>query len=343
IMSSAWTARQGEVGDLSSKSKDQLLEILSRQEKLLSNKRFLQSLPDKGKKIADFVEKVHIALGHLEEEERKQASLISVRTEFQAKYQHALAKRSTDKHLESNLDMIIPSHDRNQANVNIDAANIQENGGLLGQEESLTSQPEPAETLQTAGGNAAASLMKDTELVEVFGRVTLDESNSGSYQDTIKALSPSKPFQGNQQQKKPHYIEVLEKTEKSVNMRKPRFKPNQLAVKSESSSPSQASGSTTPLIAEARRQRDRKHLDDITAAQLPPLHHSPAQLLSLEESADLLQEQTRKHLELQAKQVAQKLADGLSFKMESYNPEGGPLAAYREVHDDGAQLSSEED
>lgn len=47
--------------------------------------------------------------------------------------------------------------------------------------------------------------------------------------------------------------------------------------------------------------------------------------------------------ELQAKQAAQKLADGLSFKMESYNPEGGPLAAYREVHDDGAQLSSEED
>ncbi|XP_043101627.1 protein GRINL1A isoform X2 [Puntigrus tetrazona] len=321
-MSSAWTARQGEVGDLSSNTKDQLLEILSRQEKLLSNKRFIQSLPDKGKKIADFVEKVHLALGHLEEEERKQASLISVRTEFQAKYQDAFAKRSTDKHLESNLDIIIPSHDRNKANVNIDAANIQKNGGLLGQEESLTSQPEAAETLGTATGNAPASLMKDTELVEAFDRVTLDESNSGSHQDTIKTL----------QQKKPHYIEVLEKTEKSVNTRKPRFKPNH-----------SASGSATPLTAEAKRQRDRKHLDDITAAQLPPLHHSPAQLLSLEESTDLLREQTRKHLELQAKQAAQKLADGLSLKMESYNPEGGPLAAYREVHDDGAQLSSEED
>lgn len=47
--------------------------------------------------------------------------------------------------------------------------------------------------------------------------------------------------------------------------------------------------------------------------------------------------------ELQAKQAAQKLADGLSFKTENYNPEGGPLASYREEHDDGAQLSSEED
>jgi len=47
--------------------------------------------------------------------------------------------------------------------------------------------------------------------------------------------------------------------------------------------------------------------------------------------------------ELQAKQAAQKLADGLRIRMETYNPEGGPLEAYREVHDDGAQLSSEED
>ncbi|KAK7176504.1 hypothetical protein R3I93_000666 [Phoxinus phoxinus] len=342
-MSAAWTARQGEVGDLRSKSKDELLEILSRQEKLLSNKRFVQSLPDKGKKIADFVVKVHLALGHLEEEERKQANLISVRTELQAKYQQALANRSTDKPLGSNLDMIIPSHDGEEANVNIDEANIQENGGLFGREESLTSRPQAAETLGTAAGNATASLMKDTELVEAFGRVTLAENNNASNQGTIKTLPSSKPFLGNPLQKKPHYIELLERTEKSVNMRKPRFKPNQLSVKSTSTSPSVASGSTTPLTAEARRQRDRKHLDDITSAKLPPLHHSPAQLLSLEESSELQQEQTRRHLELQAKQAAQKLADGLSIRMENYNPEGGPLEAYREVHDDGAQLSSEED
>lgn len=190
-------------------------------------RRFIQSLPDKGKKIAHFVEKVRLALGHLEEEERKQASLISVRTEFQAKFQQALAKRSTDDHLDSNLDMIIPSHDRNEANVNINAANIQENGGLFGQEESSTSWPQAVETLETADGNAPASLMKDTQLVEAFGRVTLAESNSGSNQSTVKNLPPSKAFLDKQHQKKPHYIEVLEKSESSVNTRKPRFKPNQ--------------------------------------------------------------------------------------------------------------------
>jgi len=38
------------------------------------------------------------------------------------------------------------------------------------------------------------------------------------------------------------------------------------------------------MTAEERRLRDKKHLNDITAARLPPLHHSPAKLLSIEES-----------------------------------------------------------
>ncbi|XP_051987598.1 DNA-directed RNA polymerase II subunit GRINL1A-like [Xyrauchen texanus] len=342
-MSAEWTARHGQVSDLNSKRKDELLEILTRQEKLLSNKRFIQSLPDKGKKIADFVDKVRLALGHLEEEESKQASLNSVRAEFLAKYQQAFAKRSIDKHLDSNSAMSITSHVKNEANFNITPANIQENGGLFGQE-SMTSQPKAAaETLEAINGNATFLLMKDEGLVEAFGRVTLAESDVASNQNTFKNQPPSNPLLGSQQQKKPHYIEVLEKMEKSVKTRKPRFKPNQLTVKSGSLSTSESSGSTTPITAEARRQRDRKHLDDITAARLPPLHHSPAQMLSLEESVALVQEQTRKHQELQAKQAAQKLADGLRIRMENNNPEEGPLAAYREVHDDGAQLSSEED
>nr|XP_055058796.1 DNA-directed RNA polymerase II subunit GRINL1A-like [Misgurnus anguillicaudatus] len=328
-MAASWTAPQGQVGDLSSKSKDELLEILSRQQKLLSNKRFIRSLPDKGKKIADFVEKVNLALGHLDEQERKQASLISARAEFQAKYQQALSKRSTDKNLDS--DLHTPSHDENKA---YDAHNIQENS-LFDNNESSTSQPQAAaETLVTASENDKLQ-MKDTELVEAFGRFTLSQSKNGPKEDIVK-----NPSLGSRQMKKSHYIEVLEK---SGNLRKARFKPNQLAVKSESSSPSHSSGSTTPLTAEARRLQDRKHLDDITAAKLPPLHHTPAQLLSLEESAALQQDQTRKYQELHAKQAAQKLADGLSIRMESFNPERDPLAAYREVHDDGAQLSSEED
>lgn len=46
---------------------------------------------------------------------------------------------------------------------------------------------------------------------------------------------------------------------------------------------------------------------------------------------------------MQAKLAAQKLSEGLKISMGSYTPDGGPTAAYREVHDEGAQLSSEED
>lgn len=60
------------------------------------------------------------------------------------------------------------------------------------------------------------------------------------------------------------------------------------------SSPSRSSEGPSLLSAEARKERDRKHLDDITAAKLPPLHHTPARLLTLEESASLLKEQTKK-------------------------------------------------
>lgn len=51
-----------------------------------------------------------------------------------------------------------------------------------------------------------------------------------------------------------------------------------------SSSSQSPGGFGSPITAEEKRLRDKKHLNDITAARLPPLHHSPAKLLSIEES-----------------------------------------------------------
>lgn len=53
---------------------------------------------------------------------------------------------------------------------------------------------------------------------------------------------------------------------------------------SHGSSSSQSPGGRGSTFNEERRLRDKKHLNDITAARLPPLHHSPAKLLSIEES-----------------------------------------------------------
>ncbi|KAI5626317.1 protein GRINL1A [Silurus asotus] len=285
--------------------------------------RFIQTLPDKGKKIFEFAEKVRRALAHKEEEEKKHANLAFVRTELQARYQQAFTQRrhvvSTDTGLKDTEDSMNtePSHTVETT--------IRENGEIS----SWTSLH--GDTL--ASGNADGA--EDTDLAAMFGRVTLSEENAVPSGDSI-----GNPVLGLQPQKKPHYLEVLERSGEKAT--KPRFRPNQLPLKSASPSPGQSTGSVTPISAEARRQRDRKHLDDITAAKLPPLHHSPAQLLSLEESVILFKEQATKHQELQAKMAAQKLAEGLSVSLNSYNPEGGALAAYREVHDDDGTLSEED-
>lgn len=64
----------------------------------------------------------------------------------------------------------------------------------------------------------------------------------------------------------------------------PRLSGEQSGSSHGSSSSRSPGGFGSPVPPEERRLRDKKHLDDITAARLPPLHHSPAKLLSIEES-----------------------------------------------------------
>uniref|UniRef100_A0A3P9QJN2 RNA polymerase II subunit M n=1 Tax=Poecilia reticulata TaxID=8081 RepID=A0A3P9QJN2_POERE len=328
-MSSPWTERQGQVGDLRSHSLEELQELLLRQEKILSNKRFLQTLPDKGKKIQDFAEKVRLAIEQCSEEERRQSLMSAARAELQSKYHQAF------------------SYQHRAAPFTPAASCLnEENEGGAGdgaQDTSLDKQQDQCvSTAETAAVNSDHT--KESDLVVALDRVTLSEARSEEFDEQLNSKSKDNYFLAKQPAKKPHYITVLEKTERSAAPKKQKFKPNQNdGSPSGSLSPGRSPGTASPLSALDRKERDRKHLDDITAAKLPPLHHSPAQLLSLEESAALVREQTKKQQELQAKLAAQKLSEGLKISMGSYTPDGGPMAAYREVHDEGAHLSSEED
>lgn len=110
----------------------------------------------------------------------------------------------------------------------------------------------------------------------------------------------------------------------------------------QSYSPSHCQRGESPASSEEQRRRARQHLDDITAARLLPLHHLPAQLLSIEESLALQKEQKQNYEEMQAKLAAQKLAERLNIKMQSYNPEGESSGRYREVRDEDDAQSSDE-
>ncbi|XP_057690446.1 protein GRINL1A [Corythoichthys intestinalis] len=318
--------RQGQVGDLNKQSREQLHELLLRQNNILSNKSLIVSLPDKGQKIRDFAERIRLAIERQDEEERRQSLVSAARAEFQSKYRQAFAGQQRVMQTQATA-----SQHTEASPVCVHAEEDEEN---------------TVETMETAAAGASLNSVrtKEAELAETLERVTISGARG---KDPVQATATVNYFLS-QQTKKPHVVTVLERTENTMVPVRQKFKPNQPANRSGnspsgSSSPGRSSEGSSPLSAQARRERDRKHLDDITAAKLPPLHHAPAQLITLQESADLLREQTKKQQALQAKLAAQKLSEGLKISMESYSHDNGSTAAYREVHDEGAQPSSEED
>uniref|UniRef100_A0A3Q3X0Q5 Uncharacterized protein n=1 Tax=Mola mola TaxID=94237 RepID=A0A3Q3X0Q5_MOLML len=321
-MSSSWTERQGQVGDLSHQGKEELQELLLRQEKILSNKRLLQTLPDKGEKIKEFVEKVRLALEHHDEKEKRQSVVCAARTELQSKYQQAFTMQQR-----AIPNTPAASHQIKQSDAA--AADVQENTSLDEKQAQFVS-------TVAAGAPLNANETKEGDLAVALERMRLSESRfSSKSKHPLHSTGRDNVF-AKQVPKKPHYITILEKSEMTP------AKPNLLNQVSPSDF-SHSSGGSSPLSAQARREQDRKHLVDVTAANLPPLHHSPAQLLSLEESVTLQMEQKKKYDVLQARLAALKLSEGLKMSMGSYTADGGAMAAYRDVHDEGALLSSEED
>ncbi|XP_040019333.2 protein GRINL1A isoform X5 [Gasterosteus aculeatus] len=315
-------------------------------------RRFLQSLPDKGKKIKEFAEKLRQAIYDHNEEERRQSFDSVARTQLQTKYQQAFLLQQ--RAIPNSPTASQPNRQSEAAAgdaVPVSAHRLENTSDE--QQDQSVSRAAAGETIEMAAAGASLNSdeTKEDDLVEALGRVKLSETSSGfitESKDPLNSTARDNYFLVKEGPKTPNYVTVLERTEKTSARGKLKFKPNQLPHRSDvspsgSSSPSRSSEGSSPLSAQARKERDRKHLDDITAANPPPLHHSPAQLLSLEESADLLMEQFKKEHELQAKLAAQKLSEGLKISMGSYTPYSGPMAAYREVQDEGAQLSSEED
>ncbi|XP_022367718.1 protein GRINL1A isoform X3 [Enhydra lutris kenyoni] len=167
-------------------------------------------------------------------------------------------------------------------------------------------------------------------------RITIVDSGEEHSEENRSAENLARLDSG--AQKKPHFMEVLEIRAKNPVPPLHKFKTNVLPSQNDSSSHWQRRGS--PISSEERQLRDKKHLDDVTAARLLPLHHMPAQLLSIEESLLLQKQQKQTYEEMQAKLAAQKLAERLNIKMQSYNPEGEASRKYREVRDEDDDQSS---
>ncbi|XP_010125056.1 PREDICTED: protein GRINL1A, partial [Chlamydotis macqueenii] len=344
--------------------------------------KFIARLPDKGKKISDFAEKLTLAILQEEELARTAELLSAVRLEFQVKQEEI---NTSKQHVILNEDTLnceaSPVCNENSNNKEISEVSPQRqevecieqdatNTALENQRtrrknnevESVTKDQNPfcdiipksatsshlkndqqvsrSNTEDGAGSMAALDNSKDA-LVDAFQRVTIvDGDNREKVSEKEQNVAKHKgSIFGRMHPKTPHYIEVLESRAKNPVIKKSKFKPNVLSGEqsgsSHASSSSQSPGGRgSPITSEERRLRDKKHLNDITAARLPPLHHSPAKLLSLEESIAIQIQQKEAYEEMQAKLAAQKLAERLNIKMLRFEPEGQASMQYREVRDE---------
>ncbi|XP_053844217.1 myocardial zonula adherens protein isoform X1 [Vidua macroura] len=348
----------------------------------LPYRKFIARLPDKGKKISDFAEKLKLAILQEEEVARTAELLSAVRLEFQAKQeeintskQEVVLTEDTVNRADSSVfnenshikDISDTSAERQEAEcIEEDATNTAlenqrtqrknnevktvakdqnrfcEDVSKSATSNHLNNDQQVSQSNSEDGTESPAALDNSKEaLVDAFQRVTIgDEENSekilGKEQDVAKHKGS---VFGSQHPKTPHYIEVLEARAKNPVIKKPKFKPNALSGEQSGSSHGSSSsrspgGFGSPVPPEERRLRDKKHLDDITAARLPPLHHSPAQLLSIEESIAIQMQQKEAYEEMQAKLAAQKLAERLNIKMLRFEPEGEASMQYREVRDE---------
>ncbi|XP_030312897.1 myocardial zonula adherens protein [Calypte anna] len=343
----------------------------------LPYRKFIARLPDKGKKISDFAEKLTRAILQEEELARTAELLSAVRLEFQVKQEEINTSKQQvvlSKETLSNEDSSV-FNERSDTKEGSEFSSPKEEvecieqdatGTPLGSQRTqekkdevntatedqnllceVVSEPAKGSPLNsqqvshssTEGGTALDN-SKDS-LVDAFQKVSIvDGDNSEKVLEKEQNVAKHKgSIFGSLHPKTPHYIEVLEARAKNPVIKKSKFKPNVLlgeqSGSSRGSSSSQSPGGLgSPVTAEERRRRDKKHLNDITAARLPPLHHSPAKLLSIEESIAIQMQQKEAYEEMQAKLAAQKLAERLNIKMLRFEPEGEASMQYREVRDE---------
>ncbi|XP_059036604.1 protein GRINL1A [Mustela lutreola] len=351
--------------DLGRRSLAELREMLKRQERLLRNEKFICKLPDKGKKILDSVAKVKAAIAECEV--RGKSGLFHPVSLDCKLRQKAVAVVDVDTETAQSSDRILDTSSlvcgsSSVSNTESSKTTSQQRGLVHPPHEGDEEAPEveyivsacPASRSRASAPSSCAAgerllqhhvssqaednlSSSDSLFINRLQRITIVDSGEEYSEENRSAENLARFDSG--AQKKPHFMEVLETRAKNPVPLLHKFKTNVLpSQQNDSSSHWQRRGS--PISSEERQLRDKKHLDDVTAARLLPLHHMPAQLLSIEESLALQKQQKQTYEEMQAKLAAQKLAERLNIKMQSYNPEGEASRKYREVRDEDDDQSS---
>ncbi|XP_056428391.1 protein GRINL1A [Hyla sarda] len=314
-------------GDLHGKRLEELTEMLERQEKLLSNRNFIAKLPDRGKKILDYSEKIRAAIAKHNRQKEATDLLSSFRLQFQE--QQCNLRENAESSEERDVSPTVAQGNKSSSShTNAMDTKITDD---LNSPASVKINEETCSNDSHTDENLVDDLAKNLKMISI--KESGDNTNKDSSETSVYEKTDTWPGSGGA--KKSHSIEVIERRSLSPVQRKEKFRTNRLPSDSNSSTPNQSPGDKALRMSpEQRKLYDRKHLDDITAARLPPLHYSPAQLLPLDESLTLQIVQKKTYEEKQAKHAAQKLFEKLNVKIGPFNPEGDSYMKYRDHRDD---------
>ncbi|CAL8351830.1 unnamed protein product [Merluccius merluccius] len=224
----AWRAeRQAEAGDLHGRTGDDLRELLLRQEKILSNRRLLRSLPDGGRKISDFAERIRLAIVDRDAEEQRHARLFSVGTELQSKYRQAFSRQQHHGvHVDSGVSPQNRPGEGGGGGGGADAVGFALQMDTAHSDRSRVTAE--AEETPDAGLSSGPDVTREGDLVRALENVTLSDTlSTGGSKDALKSDAVrDNVFLRKQPPLKPH-AELMEKIEAGSVDRRHKFKPNQ--------------------------------------------------------------------------------------------------------------------
>ncbi|KAI8129115.1 DNA-directed RNA polymerase II subunit GRINL1A [Lucilia cuprina] len=284
--------------DLTKLTQVELREIKEREEKLLQNKSKLQKLPDKGKRIQDFYDKV------LQELERRsnvdEAAKIFSNLNIASQGEKALNElewQGNLKNLQENLnplDDVLDSDDETEMDPLKIIAQRQ-------MHERKADSPDSGVTTESNGEETQAAQAIEAEIVAIDIKEKLDNikpklQTLNSSINSINGESRSSSVCSHTLDLEPHVHYLVDKTETHVQPPiREKFKPYRTTV----------SNVHDP---EKERQRKQGKNWEVTAATPPPIQHNGTQLLNLMDSVEIQAQYLLKLKELQEKQAAERLA-----------------------------------
>ncbi|XP_065355026.1 DNA-directed RNA polymerase II subunit GRINL1A [Calliphora vicina] len=307
--------------DLNKLTQVELMEIKEREEKLLKNKSKMQKLPDKGKRIQDYYDKV---LKELErrsnvDEAAKLFSNLNIASQGE-KALNELEWQGNLTNLQENLDPledVLDSDDENemdplkiiaQRQMHERKIKIEQPEVKLITEEDLkeiesfkADSPDSGVPSEIGSKETQAVNVIEAEIVAIDIKEKLDSikpklQTLNSSINSINGESRSSSACSQTLDLEPHVHYLVDITETNVQpATREKFRPYRTTI------------SNVHDPTKERLRKQGKHWE-ITAATPPPIQHNGAQLLNLMDSVEIQAQYIVKLKELQEKQAADRLA-----------------------------------